>query len=164
MTQEKIQIKNLTKSFGKITAIKNLSLEIPCGKMIGIVGPDGSGKTTLMRLLAALMLPSSGSITWAGLDSVKHSQKIQENIGYMPQRFGLYEDLTVLQNLNLYMELKGVDPKEQKQRVEKLLNFTELTPFTTRFAKNLSGGMKQKLGLACSLLSRPRLLLLDEPQ
>jgi len=163
MTQEKIQIKNLTKSFGKITAIKNLSLEIPCGKMIGIVGPDGSGKTTLMRLLAALMLPSYGSITWAGLDSVKHSQKIQENIGYMPQRFGLYEDLTVLQNLNLYMELKGVDPKEQKLRVEKLLNFTQLTPFTSRFAKNLSGGMKQKLGLACSLLSRPPLLLLDEP-
>jgi len=128
------------------------------GQMIGIVGPDGSGKTTLMRMLASLLVPKSGKITIDGLDSVLSREEIRSIIGYMPQRFGLYEDLTVMQNLCLYADLRGAE-----RHFDRLLHFTNLGPFVDRLAGNLSGGMKQKLGLACALMKKPKVLLLDEP-
>ncbi len=157
-----VEIKNLSKQFISL-ALDNISASIPKGKIIGIVGPDGSGKTTLIRLMAGLLKPTAGSITIEGYDTIKDAEKIHFLTGYMPQRFGLYEDLTVLQNLNLYADLRGVIGEERKQTFEKLLHFTGLAPFTDRFAKALSGGMKQKLGLACALIKKPALLLLDEP-
>lgn len=158
-----VHINNLTKSFGKDNAVNHLNLKIPKGKMVALAGPDGSGKTTLIRLIAAILLPSRGSITVAGYDTRKEAQAIHELIGYMPQKFGLYEDLTVMENLNLYADLKGLIGKEKCFTFNKLLSFTQLAPFTHRLAGDLSGGMKQKLGLACSLLAKPTLLLLDEP-
>jgi len=158
-----IRIDDLTKSFGKEEALQHLSVDLPKGQIIGLVGPDGAGKTTLIRLLAALMLPSSGQITINGFDTVKEAEKIHNSIGYMPQRFGLYEDLTVMQNLVLYADLNGVMGEERKKVFEQLLSFTGLSPFTKRLAGNLSGGMKQKLGLACTLIRKPDVLLLDEP-
>lgn len=133
------------------------------GKIVGMAGPDGAGKTTLIRLIAGLLKPTSGIITVAGFDTIKDSEKISPIIGYMPQKFGLYEDLTVIQNLNLYADLKGVAPEKRKEEFDKMLKFTSLEPFTDRLAGALSGGMKQKLGLACALLQKPSLLLLDEP-
>jgi ABC-2 type transport system ATP-binding protein len=138
--------------------LPDISAEFTSGQMIGVVGPDGSGKTTLMRLLATLLIPRSGTITIKGFDTVKDAEDIRSFMGYMPQRFGLYEDLTVMQNLSLYAELRGA-----KRDFDRLLSFTGLAPFTKRLAGNLSGGMKQKLGLACALIKTPELLLLDEP-
>lgn len=160
-----VTINNVSKVFDpKLPpALKNISATIRKGEILGIAGPDGSGKTTLIRLMASLLLPTEGSIAIAGYDTVRDAEAISTLIGYMPQRFGLYEDLTVIQNLNLYAELKNVAPSEKKIVFDKLLAFTGLAPFTGRFAKALSGGMKQKLGLACALLSKPTLLLLDEP-
>jgi ABC-2 type transport system ATP-binding protein len=158
-----VQINELTKVFDKQTAIRHLNLKIPEGKMVALAGPDGAGKTTLMRLMAGILLPTEGSITIAGHDTRKDSQIIHEFIGYMPQKFGLYEDLTVIQNLNLYADLKGLIGQPKQEVFDKLLSFTQLSSFIHRLAGNLSGGMKQKLGLACSLLAKPRLLLLDEP-
>ncbi|MBP7074586.1 MAG: ABC transporter ATP-binding protein [Rhabdochlamydiaceae bacterium] len=157
-----VEIKNLSKQFTSL-ALDNISASFPKGKIIGIVGPDGSGKTTLIRLMAGLLKPTAGSITIEGYDTIKNAEKVHFLTGYMPQRFGLYEDLTVLQNLNLYADLRGVIGEERKQTFEKLLKFTGLAPFTDRFARALSGGMKQKLGLACALVKKPALLLLDEP-
>ena len=139
-------------------ALHNISATIPKGRIVGIVGPDGAGKTTLLRLIAALLTPVKGNIVVNGFDSVKDAEKIHAISGYMPQKFGLYEDLTVQQNLDLYADLRGVD--NRKEVFEKLLQFTKLAPFTRRLAKDLSGGMKQKLGLACALLKKPPLLLL----
>jgi ABC-2 type transport system ATP-binding protein len=144
-------------------ALDNLDLQIEPGRVTGLVGPDGAGKTTLMRLLAALMLPSSGSLTVCGHDTAGDPGGIRRVVSYMPQRFGLYEDLTVAENLNLYADLHGVIGAERQQAFARLLGFTKLGPFTDRLAGRLSGGMKQKLGLACALVHRPRLLLLDEP-
>ena len=144
-------------------AIADLSLRIEPGRVTGLVGPDGAGKTTLMRLLAALMLPSSGSVTVCGFDTAGSLAGIRRVVSYMPQRFGLYEDLSVQENLNLYADLHGVVGRERQQAFDRLLGFTKLAPFTDRLAGRLSGGMKQKLGLACALVHRPRLLLLDEP-
>jgi ABC-2 type transport system ATP-binding protein len=157
-----VEIKNLSKQFIS-QALDNISANFPKGKIIGIVGPDGSGKTTLIRLMAGLLKPTSGSITIEGYDTIKNAEEVHFLTGYMPQRFGLYEDLTVLQNLNLYADLRGVIGDERKQTFERLLKFTGLSPFTDRFARALSGGMKQKLGLACALVKKPALLLLDEP-
>ena len=129
-----VEIKNLSKSF----ALSDISASFPKGKIIGIVGPDGAGKTTLIRLMAALLKPTSGTITLDGYDTIKDPEKIHFLTGYMPQRFGLYEDLTVQQNLNLYADLRGLVGDEKKATFEKLLKFTGLAPFTNRFAKALS--------------------------
>lgn len=160
-----VTIQDLSKVFlpGAAPALQHLSIAIPAGKIVGLVGPDGAGKTTLIRLMAALLLPTTGSIHIAGHDTVADAEAIHALSGYMPQKFGLYEDLTVIQNLNLYADLKGVAEEEKQQTFAKLLDFTGLSPFQKRLAENLSGGMKQKLGLACALLKKPSLLLLDEP-
>jgi len=144
-------------------ALAGITAEIQPGMVTGLVGPDGAGKTTLMRLMAGLMLPTSGTIRIGELDTVRDAVALREVVGYMPQRFGLYEDLTVQENLNLYADLRSVLGQARKERFEQLLAFTDLKRFTDRMAGKLSGGMKQKLGLACTLLGRPQLLLLDEP-
>jgi ABC-2 type transport system ATP-binding protein len=141
----------------------NLTLNIPCGKIIGLVGPDGAGKTSLLRLLVGLLKPSEGSISVLGLDSSLNLQTLCSKIGYMPQRFSLYEDLTVIQNLELYARLKGVPKLEEESICSRLLQFTNLKLFKNRLAKALSGGMKQKLALACILVTKPQILMLDEP-
>lgn len=165
MTEPLVEIHQLSKIFSKkhLPALQNIEAQIPKGQIVGVVGPDGAGKTTLIRLIAGLLLPSSGKITVAGNDSVKAAEEIHHLTGYMPQKFGLYEDLTVEQNLNLYAEIRGVSKEERQATFDQLLHFTALKPFTNRLARNLSGGMKQKLGLACALLKTPALLLLDEP-
>ena len=153
-----VKIKNLIKTFGGTTAIDNLSLDIEKGKITGLIGADGSGKTTLIRLIIGLLLPDSGEIDVLGLNPFTQKNKLVSKIGYMPQKFGLYEDLTVIENLRLYADLKN-----QPYQFDKMLDFTSLTPFQDRLAGALSGGMKQKLGLACTLLGTPEFLLLDEP-
>lgn len=162
-----IEIKNLTKYFDnpKNPAIENLSLDIEHGKIVGLIGPDGAGKTTLMRLIAGLLTANRGEISTLGLDPSKKNTRtlLNPKIGYMPQKFGLYEDLTVQENLNLYADLREIEQSETEKTFKKLLEMTDLSPFTSRLAGDLSGGMKQKLGLACVLLGKPELLLLDEP-
>ena len=158
-----IRIENVAKQFDELEALQNLNAEIRAGQLTGLVGPDGAGKTTLMRMLAALMSPSSGSITIAGHDTRREPAAIHSLTGYMPQRFGLYEDLTVQENLNLYADLRVLSRQDKAASFRQLLEFTGLGSFTDRLAGALSGGMKQKLGLACALMGRPRVLLLDEP-
>ena len=153
-----VTIKNLTKKFGSTVAIDNLSLNIEKGKITGLIGADGAGKTTLLRTIIGLLLPSEGEIDVLGFNPETQKNELNLHIGYMPQKFGLYEDLTVIENLNLYADLKQV-PHD----FEKMLEFTSLAPFQDRLAGALSGGMKQKLGLACTLLGNPEFLLLDEP-
>lgn len=153
-----VEIKNLIKTFDSTTAINDLSLVIEKGKITGLIGADGAGKTTLIRLVIGLLLPDSGEITTLGLNPAVQKSKLNPDIGYMPQKFGLYEDLTVIENLRLYADLKEV-PYD----FDKLLKFTSLEPFQDRLAGALSGGMKQKLGLACTLLGSPKFLVLDEP-
>ncbi len=153
-----VEIKNLTKCFGAIKALDNLSLNIEKGKITGLIGADGAGKTTLLRLIIGLLTSDEGEISTLGINPFTEKEKLTINIGYMPQKFGLYEDLSVIENLKLYADLKNV-PHD----FEKLLKFTSLVSFKDRLAGALSGGMKQKLGLACSLLGSPKFLLLDEP-
>ncbi|HXG50194.1 MAG TPA: ATP-binding cassette domain-containing protein [candidate division Zixibacteria bacterium] len=160
--------RNLHKSFRRDTgetvhALEDVSLTVTAGTLAALVGPDASGKTTLMRLAAGLMSPDSGRLEVLGLDVSAHPQAVQDRIGYMPQRFGLYEDLTVQENLDLYADLHGVSAEERRRRYPRLMTMTALGPFTGRLAGRLSGGMKQKLGLACALVRSPELLLLDEP-
>jgi ABC-2 type transport system ATP-binding protein len=144
-------------------ALDGITATIRAGQVTGLVGPDGAGKTTLLRLLAGLLAPSEGSLRVCGFDPVREAAELREEIGYMPQRFGLYDDLSVLENLTLYADLRGVVGEARKETFERLLAFTDLAHFTERRAGALSGGMKQKLGLACAMLRSPRLLLLDEP-
>jgi len=144
-------------------ALTNLSATLLPGRITGLVGPDGAGKTTLIRLMAGLLTPTSGTIRITGLDPIEDATPLRQIIGYMPQKFGLYEDLTVQENLELHADLRNVIGAERKVTFKRLLNFTDLTQFATRLAGKLSGGMKQKLGLACALLGTPQLLLLDEP-
>lgn len=158
-----IKLDRITKTFGKVKAVDALSLEVAEGEIFGLVGPDGAGKTTTMRMLAAILEPTSGEAWVAGLNVKKDPEPIKDVIGYMSQRFGLYQDLTVMENLNFYADLYGVTRKERLERTEQLLSFSNLTPFRKRRAGNLSGGMKQKLGLACALIHTPKVLLLDEP-
>ena len=158
-----VLLEGVTKQFGATPALKGLSTAIQAGRLTGLVGPDGAGKTTLIRLMAGLMAPSSGRISILGLDTRRDAADLAEVVGYMPQRFGLYEDLSVMENLRLYAALRGVDANHRDQALDPLLTFTRLGPFTRRLAGNLSGGMKQKLGLACALLGTPKVLLLDEP-
>lgn len=162
-----IDIGNLSKSFriGKTTipALNGLNLSVKEGTVTALVGPDGAGKTTLMRLIMGLLLPDSGEITVFGHDVQNEAKVVQDMAGYMPQRFGLYEDLTVMENMELYGELKGLSKQGRAQRYKMLFRMSGLEPFTDRMSGKLSGGMKQKLGLICTLLSSPRLLILDEP-
>ncbi|NDK99863.1 ATP-binding cassette domain-containing protein [Photorhabdus bodei] len=160
-----IRLEKVEKTFPGLNnpAVSSLTAEIYGGSVTGLVGPDGAGKTTLIRMLAGLLKPDSGSIEIMGLDPIKDGVQARFELGYMPQKFGLYEDLTVLENLNLYADLRGVLGDERKKTYEQLLTFTDLTRFTGRLAGKLSGGMKQKLGLACTLLGKPKVLLLDEP-
>ncbi|EJD6375957.1 MULTISPECIES: ATP-binding cassette domain-containing protein [Providencia] len=144
-------------------AVESLTIEIHGGSVTGLVGPDGAGKTTLMRMIAGLLKPDAGKISVMGLDPIDDSIAMRASLGYMPQKFGLYEDLTVQENLNLYADLRGVLGEERQKTYQQLLSFTSLAPFTDRLAGKLSGGMKQKLGLACTLLGKPKVLLLDEP-
>ena len=157
------RVVGLVKSFGTTTALAGISAALPPGRILGLVGPDGAGKTTLIRLLAGLMEPTAGTVEVLGSTPRAEGGTSQAQTGYMPQRFGLYEDLSVLDNLNLYANLRALDAATRRQRFAQLLRFTDLGSFTGRLAGDLSGGMKQKLGLACALLGRPRLLLLDEP-
>lgn len=150
-------------STATITALNNLTFSIQSGKITALIGPDSAGKTTLMRLICCLMLPTNGEMTVLGMDTRYHAQEIQDRISYMPQKFGLYEDLTVQENLNLYADMHGISEKLRQERFAKLLKMAGLTPFTKRLAGKLSGGMKQKLGLICTLVRSPDLLLLDEP-
>ncbi len=147
----------------EIPALDGVSFTIAPGRVSGLIGPDGAGKTTLMRLACGLLRPERGEIRVLDLDAVAEPQAVQAAVGYMPQRFGLYEDLSVQENLDLYADLQGVPPGQRAARYAELMHMTGLAPFTARLAGRLSGGMKQKLGLACALLRAPRLLLLDEP-
>ncbi|MBV8123395.1 MAG: ABC transporter ATP-binding protein [Burkholderiaceae bacterium] len=160
-----IELTKLSKRFdGQGTpAINALSTQFKAGAISGLVGPDGAGKTTLLRVLAGLLSPSEGAVRVLGLDPVRDAGQLREQVGYMPQKFGLYEDLTVQENLNLYADLRHVVGEARRASFEHLLAFTDLKRFTSRYAGKLSGGMKQKLGLACSLLGTTKVLLLDEP-
>jgi ABC-2 type transport system ATP-binding protein len=140
-----------------------LTLEVAEGEIFALVGPDGAGKTTTMRLLTAIMDPTAGDAWVAGHHITKEAEAIKEAIGYMSQRFGLYADLTVLENIHFYADIYGVEEDGREERIDRLLAFSNLTPFKRRLAGNLSGGMKQKLGLACALVHTPQVLFLDEP-
>lgn len=158
-------VTEVTKRFGPDAhpALDGINATVRPGVVTGLVGPDGAGKTTLMRILAGLLAADSGAVDVLGLDPIKGAAKLRGSIGYMPQKFGLYEDLNVIENLKLYADLRGLFGTERKETFARLLEFTDLYQFQERLAGNLSGGMKQKLGLACTLLGTPRLLLLDEP-
>ena len=158
-----IHTENLTRTFGTVTAVDALNLDVREGEIFGLVGPDGAGKTTTMRLLTAIMAPTSGAAWVAGRHTVDEAEAIKEEIGYMSQRFGLYPDLTVLENIHFYADIYSVPRRGRAERIDELLAFSNLTPFKKRQAGRLSGGMKQKLGLACVLVHEPKLLILDEP-
>lgn len=157
------KIENVSKRFGSIEAVRDVSLQVEEGKIFGFVGSDGAGKSTLLRMVATMIRPSSGRIFLGGLDVVAHRAKVKILLGYMPQRFGLYQDLTVGENLEFFMDIFGIFGAARRQRRERYLGFSNLLPFTERLAGNLSGGMKQKLGLACVLVHQPKILILDEP-
>jgi ABC-2 type transport system ATP-binding protein len=158
-----IRVEGLTKRFGTLTAVDHLSLEVSPGEAFALVGPDAAGKTTTMRMLVGIMDPDEGRAEVLGFDTVRESEALKEQIGYMPQRFGLYDDLTVAENMVFYADVYQVPQEERQRRMPELLGFSNLTPFQDRLARNLSGGMRQKLGLACALIHRPRILFLDEP-
>jgi ABC-2 type transport system ATP-binding protein len=156
-----IEILSLTKTFDTITAVDALSFSISEGEMFGIVGPDGAGKTTIMRLLCGVLQPTSGTATILGKDLLKESGKIKREIGYLSQKFSLYGDLSIDENIEFFAEINEV--YDYRKRREELLEFTRLTQFRTRLAEQLSGGMKQKLALACTLIHKPKIIFLDEP-
>jgi ABC-2 type transport system ATP-binding protein len=158
-----VAIEGVTRRFGEDTALDEVTAAITSGRITGLVGPDGAGKTTLLRLIAGLLRPDAGRLEVLGADTLRAADAIHRRLGYMPQQFGLYEDLTVQENLDLYAELRDLAPAARAATFERLLDFTALGPFTGRLAGRLSGGMKQKLGLACALIAKPDLLLLDEP-
>jgi ABC-2 type transport system ATP-binding protein len=158
-----IRTQGLTKRFGSLVAVDGLTLAVAQGEAFALVGPDGAGKTTTMRMLVGIMDPDGGRAQVLGFDTVEESERLKEQIGYMPQRFGLYDDLTVIENLNFYADIYRVPQAERSRRVPEMLAFSNLTPFQARLAANLSGGMRQKLGLACALVHTPKVLFLDEP-
>ena len=158
-----IQTLFLTKKFGDITAVDNLTLEVKKNTIFGLVGPDGAGKTTTMRMLCSLLTPDSGTAQIGGYDILTDSNEIKKHIGYMPQKFSLYGDLTVLENLEFYSEVYQVPKNESKEKIDYLLKFSNLTKHSYKLADQLSGGMKQKLALSCNLIHTPEYLLLDEP-
>ena len=144
-------------------AIDTIDLTVESGQLYGLVGPDGAGKTTILRILSTVIKPTSGSAHLAGFDVIKQSEDVRALLGYMPQAFSLYPDLTVKENLKFFADINGVPAREQKQRIDELLEFARLTEFSTRRSENLSGGMRKKLALACALIHEPKMLLLDEP-
>lgn len=158
-----IRTEGLGKRFGRIQAVDDLSLAVEAGEVFALVGPDGAGKTTTIRMLCGILDPDQGRATVLGQDTVRQAEAIKERIGYMPQRFGLYDDLSVDENIAFYADLHQVPKAERANRVPELLSFSNLTPFRDRLAGALSGGMRQKLGLACALVHTPALLILDEP-
>ena len=158
-----VQAQGLTRRFGALTAVDHLDLEIPAGEIFALVGPDGAGKTTTMRLLCGLMNPTEGRAIVVGHDVSKEPDAVKDQIGYMAQRFGLYSDLTVNENMAFYADLFGIVGREREELTARLLQMTRMVPFGKRQAGKLSGGMKQKLALMCTLLHKPRALFLDEP-
>jgi ABC-2 type transport system ATP-binding protein len=163
MTEEAIVTSGLTRRFGDVRAVDGLDLRVPAGQIYGLVGPDGAGKTTALRMLCGALTPDGGQAHVAGVDVAHDAEAARRRIGYMPQRFSLYGDLTVRENLRFFADVYGVPRGEQPALMERLLAFSRLGPFQGRRADALSGGMKQKLALACTLIHRPQLLLLDEP-
>lgn len=153
----------LTKRFPGITAVDRLTFEVHPGEIFGLVGPDGAGKTTALRMLAGVLAPDAGSATVAGSDIVQDAEAAKARLSYMPQRFGLYEDLTVAENIRFYADVFGVPRTDRETRARRLLDAAGMAPFTGRLAGKLSGGTKQKLGLVCALIHHPRVILLDEP-
>lgn len=158
-----VRAENLTKTFNDTTAVDRVSFEVRPGEIFGLVGPDGAGKTTTLRLLSSILDPSSGTGAIAGFDVGSESTKVKEQLAYMSQKFGLYQDLSVMENISFYADLYGVTGSERKERIEELLDFSNMRPFKKRRAGKLSGGMKQKLQLICALIHTPKVLLLDEP-
>jgi ABC-2 type transport system ATP-binding protein len=158
-----LTVSGLTKRFGDRVAIDGISFDVREGELFGIVGPDGAGKTTTMRMLAGVMRPTSGDAILNGISVVRQPERVKHEIAYMSQRFGLYVDLTVRENIEFYADVYRVPKREREQRLERLFHFSGLEPFQSRLAGQLSGGMKQKLGLMCALIHEPRILLLDEP-
>lgn len=158
-----LRAEHLTKRFGDLLAVDDLSLSVEQGEIFGLVGPDGAGKTTTIRLLTSVSEPDGGEAWVAGHHILHEAERIKESIGYMSQRFGLYPDLTVLENIEFYADIYNESRRGRAERIDRLLGFSNLTPFKRRLAGNLSGGMKQKLGLACALIHTPKVLFLDEP-
>jgi ABC-2 type transport system ATP-binding protein len=158
-----IQTENLTKNFASVVVVNRLNLGVKRGEVFGLVGPDGAGKTTVMRIFSGLLPPTAGEAWVLGHPVTREAEPLKERIGYMSQRFALYGDLTVRENIDFYADLYAVPKKERGPRMERLLGFSNLVPFKNRLAQNLSGGMKQKLGLACALVHTPEVLFLDEP-
>lgn len=158
-----LHVEDISRRFGSIEAVSNVSFQVEMGRIFGLVGSDGAGKSTLLRMVATMIRPSSGRILIDGMDVVNQKRRIKSMIGYMPQRFGLYLDLTVGENLDFFMDIFGIFGAERGKRRELYLGFSYLLPFIDRLAGNLSGGMKQKLGLACVLVHQPKILILDEP-
>ena len=163
MNDVAVSLRSLTRRFGELTAVAALSLEVKQGELFGVVGPDGAGKTTLLRMLAGVLPPSEGSAIVLGHDVGEDPERVKHDIAYMAQRFGLYEDLTVRENIVFYADLYRVPKAERAKRLQRLYAFSRLGEFETRLAGKLSGGMKQKLSLCCALIHHPRILLLDEP-
>jgi ABC-2 type transport system ATP-binding protein len=163
MTEGAIAVSALRKRFASVTAIDDLSFEVARGEIFGLVGPDGAGKTTVMRMLAGVMRPDGGTIALDGIDVVRDPERAKRHLSYMPQRFGLYEDLTVDENIRFYADLFGVPRALREERAKRLLAASGMEPFRRRLAGQLSGGMKQKLGLTCALVHAPKAVLLDEP-
>ena len=158
-----IRVAAVSKKFGPLTAVSAVSFAVAGGEICGLVGSDGAGKTTLLRMIATMIPPTEGSIRLQGVDAVRQKGRVKELIGYMPQRFGLYQDLTVAENLDFFMDIYGITGAERQRRRQRYLGFSNLLPFLDRRAGDLSGGMKQKLGLACVLVHQPGILILDEP-
>lgn len=156
-----IQVSGLEKNYGDVQAVRGVSFEVGRGEMFGLVGPDGAGKTTIIRVLCGLLHPDKGEVAELGLDAVKNIKEVQKSIGYLSQKFSLYGDLSVDENIEFFAEIHNV--KDYKSRRDELLEFTRLIKFRDRLADQLSGGMKQKLALACSLIHKPKILFLDEP-
>src|SRR6266508_1398203 len=154
---------NLKKTFGETRAVDDVSLQVKAGEVYGLVGADGAGKTTTMRLLVGALLPDEGAVTVCGYDVIRKTEDARSQLGYLSQRFSMYEDLTVLENIRFFAEVRGLKSNEWLPRCMEILEFVGLDKFTDRRAGQLSGGMKQKLGLASALVTRPRVLLLDEP-
>ncbi len=163
MSAAAVSLDGLTRAFGPLTAVDGLTLEVGAGELFGIVGPDGAGKTTTLRMLAGVLRPTAGRARVAGIDVTADPEAVKPHIAYMAQRFGLYEDLTVEENLHFYADLYRVPKAERPKRLERLYTFSRLGEFSGRLAGKLSGGMKQKLSLSCCLVHRPEVLLLDEP-
>ena len=163
MTGTIVHLEGLTRRFGKVIAVNGLDLRVNRGEIFGLLGPDGAGKTTTLRMMAAILDPTAGSARVLGFDSVKQDESIKEKIGYMAQQFSLYGDLSVMENISFYADIFGLKGQARRQRIDRLLQFARLTDFGQRRAAHLSGGMQKKLALACAMLHKPEIVLLDEP-